>query len=140
MARVQSSLSTEAAIPTASMPDIIFMLLIFFMAATTIRQYDGIPVRIPEARTTQKIEVAKIDITYIWVDKNDRIMIDDQFVPYNEIETLNGILYDRRVANPRTVISMKADSECRMKIINDVQQECRKAYTLRVNYNTRFAN
>ena len=140
MAKVRSSLSTEASIPTASMPDIIFMLLIFFMAATTIRQYDGIPVRIPEARTTQKIEVAKIDITYIWVDKNDRIMIDDQYVPYSEIETLNSILYDRRVANPRTVISMKADSECRMKVINDVQQECRKAYTLRVNYNTRFAN
>lgn len=37
-------------IPTASMPDIIFMLLIFFMTVTVMKTYSGLKVRVPDAQ------------------------------------------------------------------------------------------
>jgi biopolymer transport protein ExbD len=137
MARIRKSAAVPAAIPTASMPDIIFMLLIFFMVATSFKQFDGLPVIIPEAKSTVKIEVGRRDIAYIWVDRHDRVMLDDQLYPAEDLGDLVPVLYDRRTRNPRTVISLKADRDSRMKTITDVQQQCRKAYALRISYATR---
>ena len=44
----------NVAIPTTSMPDIIFMLLIFFMVATVFKQFSGLKVRLPDAEKIQK--------------------------------------------------------------------------------------
>jgi len=140
MPRIKKKLQVAAAIPTAAMPDIIFMLLIFFMVATTFKQFDGLAVLVPEAKMTQKIDAAKRDIAYIWADKNDRVMLDDQLIPLENLDELAPVLHDRRSTNPRTVISLKGDQECRMKVITDIQQQCRKAYALRVNYTTHVQN
>ncbi|MCA9783568.1 MAG: biopolymer transporter ExbD [Calditrichaeota bacterium] len=131
--KIKKKTQTKAEISTASMPDIVFMLLIFFMVVTTFKQFDGLPVRIPSAESTQKIEVGKRDLAYIWVDKTNRRMLDDQFVA---IEDLSGLIYTKRVANPKLVIALKADQKSHMKSVTDVQQELRKAYALRVNYTT----
>ncbi|MFA7329908.1 MAG: biopolymer transporter ExbD [Candidatus Delongbacteria bacterium] len=125
-------------IPSASLPDIIFTLLIFFMVVTSFKQFDGLPVIVPEAKTTAKIEVGKRDIAYVWIDKRGQIVLDDQLYNEETVADLVPILYERRTANPKTVISLKADRDCRMKIVTDVQQQCRKAYALRINYTTRF--
>lgn len=137
MAGIKKNSVVSASIPTASMPDIIFMLLIFFMVATSFKQFDGLPVIIPEAKNTLKIEVGKRDIAYIWVDKHDRVMLDDQLYPSDDLGELMPVLYDRRSSKPRTVVSLKADRDSRMKVVTDVQQQCRKAYALRINYATR---
>ena len=50
----KTKLSTE--IPTASMPDIIFMLLIFFMVTTVLREYSGLPVTLPKAKRIEKLK------------------------------------------------------------------------------------
>lgn len=128
----------NAVIPSASLPDIIFTLLIFFMVVTSFKQFDGLPVIVPEAKTTAKIDAGKRDIAYIWIDKRGQIALDDQPFTEETVADLVPILFERRSANPKTVISLKADRDCRMKIVTDVQQQCRKAYTLRVNYTTRF--
>jgi biopolymer transport protein ExbD len=120
------------------MPDIIFTLLIFFMVVTSFKQFDGLPVIVPEAKTTAKIEVGKRDIAYIWIDKYNQVVLDDQMYNKDDLSELTPILYQRRTENPKTVISLKADRDCRMKVVTDVQQQCRKAYTLRINYTTRF--
>lgn len=138
MAKIKRPKAVEAAIPTAAMPDIIFMLLIFFMVVTSFKQFDGLPVIIPEAKNTVKIEVGKRDIAYIWADKHSRVMLDDQLYPSDDMDEMATVLYDRRNRNPKTVISLKADRDAQMKVITDVQQQCRKAYALRVSYSTRF--
>ncbi len=131
--KIKKNINPKAEISTASMPDIVFMLLIFFMVVTTFKQFDGLPVRIPTAESTQKIEVGKRDLAYLWVDKMNRRMLDDQFV---DIENLSPLIYTKRVANPRLVIALKADQKSHMKSVTDVQQELRKAFALRVNYST----
>jgi biopolymer transport protein ExbD len=140
MGKVKRAPAQEASIPTAAMPDIIFMLLIFFMVVTSFKQFDGLPVLTPEAKSTVKIEAGKRDIVYIWADKNDRVMLDDQFFPLEILDEMAPVLYDRRQQNPKMVISLKADRTSHMKIINDVQQQCRKAFALRISYSTRFKN
>ena len=132
--KVEKKTEVKAEISTASMPDIVFMLLIFFMVVTTFKQFDGLPVRIPSAESTQKIEAGKRDIAYIWVDKANRRMLDDHFFVN---EAVTSVIYTKRVANPKLVIALKADQSAHMKSITDVQQELRKAYALRVNYSTR---
>lgn len=138
MPQIKRPKAVEAAIPTAAMPDIIFMLLIFFMVVTSFKQFDGLPVIIPEAKNTVKIEVGKRDIAYIWADKHNRVMLDDQFYPSEDLGEMATVLYDRRARNPKTVVSLKADRDAQMKVITDVQQQCRKAYALRISYSTRF--
>jgi len=122
----------KLAIPTASMPDIIFMLLIFFMVATVIRQYSGLQVKLPEAVKIQKLDVSNRHVSTIWVDKENNVVLDD--VTVKNVKNLRNLAYQKRSVDPQLVISLKADKLARMKIINEVQQELRKASALRINY------
>ncbi len=120
------------AIPTASMPDIIFMLLIFFMVATVIRQYSGLQVKLPEAQKVEKLEVSKRHVATIWVDRDNNVVMND--ITVKDVKNLRNLAYQRMVENPQTVISLKADRQAKMNMINDVHQELRKASALRINY------
>ncbi len=72
--------NTKQEIPTASMPDIIFMLLLFFMVATTLREVDVyVKFKLPEAEAIEKIENKRL-ISYIWVGQSGKI----QFIGTNQ--------------------------------------------------------
>ncbi len=131
--RLQRKLKTGASIPTASLPDIIFMLLIFFMVVTVLRQYQGLKLLLPEAKKIAKLE-SKRHVTHIWADKAGTISIDDRIV---NIHDLRNILYDKRVADPQVTVSLKADRQVEMGLITDIQQECREADALKINYSAK---
>ena len=119
-------------IPTASLPDIIFMLLIFFMVATVFKQFSGLKVSLPDAELVKKIPGSKRHVVTIWIDKNNQVVCDDYQV--DKINNLRGVLYEKRVKNPQIIIAMKADKEAPMGIVSEVQVEMRKANALRINY------
>lgn len=121
-------------IPTASLPDIIFMLLIFFMVVTVFKEFRGLPIITPAAHTTEKLET-KRNVAYLWVDKLGRISIDDKIVPVDEISP---IMSDKFSQNRRLIVSMKVDRDVEMGLVTDIQEKLRDAYTLRINYATRF--
>lgn len=122
------------------MPDIIFMLLIFFMVSTVFREFRGIPVRLPSARKIEKLP-GKRNVAYIWADDRDRVSIDDKFVEMREIRKL---MYDKCNDDiaPLRVVSMKVDERARMGFITDIQEELREAggAALNVNYSTKTAS
>lgn len=122
----------NVAIPTASMPDIIFMLLIFFMVATVIKQYSGLKVKLPDANKIQKIEGSKRHISTIWLDRNNTIVCDDLKV--GDVKNLRNIVYQKLAADPQLIIDLKIDRVAEMAKVNDVHQELRKASAIRVNY------
>ncbi len=122
----------KLSIPTASMPDIIFMLLIFFMVATVIRQYSGLKVELPDAAKIQKLAVSKRHIATIWIDKNGNVVMDD--IPVKNIKNLRNLAYQKRAADPQLIVSIKADKYTKMNTINKVHQELREASAIRVNY------
>src|SRR3989304_4159100 len=104
--------SVKQEIPTASMPDIVFMLLLFFMVTTTLREVDVlVDFRLPEAKAIEKIENKRL-ISYIWVGKDKRMQIND------------------------VIVSLRVDKGTDMGLVTDIQQELRKAYCLRLNYSS----
>ena len=119
-------------IPTASLPDIIFMLLIFFMVATVFKQYSGLKVSLPDAELVKKIPGSKRHVVTIWVDKNNQVVCDDYKV--DKILNLRNVIYEKRVKDPQIIIAMKVDKEATMGLVSEVQEEMRKANALRVNY------
>ena len=127
----KTTLSSE--IPTASMPDIIFMLLIFFMVTTVLREFSGLPIEIPKANRIEKLK-SKRHTSHIWVSKEGLISIEDRLF---NIENVRNIIYDKRVADPQIVISLKADESARMGLISGIHNELRKADALKLNYSTK---
>jgi biopolymer transport protein ExbD len=119
-------------IPTASMPDIIFMLLIFFMVTTVLREFSGLPVNLPKAVRIEKL-ASKNHTTHVWVSKEGLVSIEDKLFNTDDIRH---ILYERRAADPQLVVSLKADERSRMKLISEIHNELRKADALALNYAT----
>lgn len=122
-------------IPLASLPDIIFLLLLFFMASTVFKQYTGLPVELPAAKKIEKLP-GKRNVSYIWVDRTENISVDDKLV---DVSQIGSIMYQKRIENPRVIISLKIDRDAKMGIVADIQEQLREADALRINYSTRFA-
>ena len=124
---------TMEGIPTASMPDIVFMLLIFFMVTTVLKKFDGLPLDLPHARKIEKLNT-KRHVSYIWVSKSGVISVDDKIVPVRGVRT---VIYERFVNDPRLIVSMKVDQKANFGIVSDIHQELREAGALRVNYSSK---
>lgn len=125
--------NTKQEIPTASMPDIVFMLLLFFMVTTTLREVDVlVSYSLPEAKAIEKIENKRL-VSYLWVGKDKRMQINDSIVKLEEVET---IMYSKKQALPNVIVSLRIDRGADMGLVTDIQQELRKAYCLRINYSS----
>ncbi|MBK7106717.1 MAG: biopolymer transporter ExbD [Ignavibacteriae bacterium] len=127
----KSRANAKTEVSTASMPDIIFMLLLFFMVATTMREQEiFVKFILPEAKAVQKIEDKRL-VSYIWIGDNERIQIDDNIVELKEIQD---IMYKKRVDIPKVIVSLRVDKNSTMGLVMDIQQSLRKADARRINY------
>ena len=122
-------------ISTSSLPDIIFMLLIFFMVTTVLREYSGLDVELPKAKRIQKLK-SKRHTAHIWLSKQGQISIEDKLV---QSENIRHIMYSKRAADPQLTISIKADKSARMRLVSDIHTELRKADALMLNYSSKTA-
>ena len=127
----KTKISSE--IPTSSMPDIIFMLLIFFMVTTVLREYSGLPVNLPKAEKIEKLK-GKRHTAHIWVSKEGLVSINDRLFA---VEDVAKIMYDKRVSDPQIIVSLKADEEAKMGLISSIHEELREADALKLNYSTK---
>jgi len=125
----------KSEIPTASMPDIIFMLLIFFMVTTVLREYSGLPISLPKATRIEKLK-SKRHTSHIWVSKDGLISIEDKLYASDGIRH---VMYEKRVADPQLVVSLKADERAKMGLVSSIHTELRKADALKLNYSTKTA-
>ena len=136
------------AISTGSMPDIIFMLIFFFMVTTTMRERAVIVnVELPQASEVQKLEKKSL-VSYIYlgvpydqnsfgteprIQLNDRISETSDIIPFIEQERLERPENER----PLLTTSLKIDENVRMGLVTDVKQELRKCKAYRINYSVR---
>lgn len=140
------------AISTASLPDIVFMLLFFFMVTTTIRDVSLlVKLKTPTATEVSKLEKKSL-VSYIYVGPpvpkytkvfgtEPRIQLNDQFAKVSDIPDF--ILAERAARDeaeiPFMVTSLKVDEFTKMQIVGDIKQELRKAAALHINYSSRKA-
>ncbi len=135
-------------INTSSLPDIIFMLLFFFMVTTTMREVTyKVKMKLPEATEVQKLEKKSL-VSYIYVGPpvnsrtygtNTRIQLNDQFATVDDIAEFVQIERQNRPESERKLIttSLKVDSDTRMGIVTDIKQELRKSGAFKINYSSR---
>lgn len=136
------STSTEPEFTTASLPDIVFMLLIFFMVATVLRETNiKVRTQLPQAEALTKIDqkrlVTKVHIGPLKRGENQgqtAIQIDDALIENRR--AIRQIMYNKLQEQPKLIVSLKVDRESEMSIVNEVQQELREANALRINYSS----
>ena len=138
---------SSPAISTASLPDIIFMLLFFFMMVTVLRDSDlKLKVNTPEATELTKLEEKSL-VNYIYVGRptkqyqqtygtSPRIQLGDKISSVDDIPLF---LEQHKVKLPenkrgRITSSLRVDGEVTMGIVQDVKVKLRKSAQLRVNY------
>ena len=120
----------KSEISTSSLPDIIFMLLIFFMVTTVMREFEGLDVVLPRAKTIEKLE-SKRHTSYIWSTKDGLVSVDDKLVNMND---LGEAMYLKITKDPKLTVSLKADENSIMETLTDIHTQLKKAQALKLNY------
>jgi len=135
------------AINTASLPDIVFMLLFFFMVATVMRDNSlMIENSLPSASEVEKLEKKNL-VMYIYMGKPSsgykskygteaRIQLNDNFASVSDVGAF--IASERAIKReeeiPFLITSLKVDKDANMGLVGDVKQELRKVNALKINY------
>lgn len=120
-------------IPSSSMADIAFLLLIFFMVSTTFRSEQPRDVTMPEAMAQEKIPEKRKDIQNLYIERSGAVYINDRNVPVSQI---SDVMAPIRIDQPRLVVAIRGDVDVPYDLVNDVQEELRDAGAVRVNFTT----
>jgi biopolymer transport protein ExbD len=134
------------AISTASLPDIVFMLLFFFMVSTTMRETDLLIKKpmLPTASEVKKLEMKSL-VSTIYVGKSldaniagDKIQVNDKIIDVNDVP--NFIFSERALRKEEEVkfmtTSIKADKEASVGTILDIKEQLRDINALKVSFST----
>lgn len=140
-------------INTSSLPDVIFMLLFFFMVTTQLRDTEPlVMVKLPEASEIAKLErkdlASYINIGSPVLNKQSefgtdaRIQLNDSFKSVDDIRDFVAAEREVRSEADRSFMTVviKADENVRMGIITDVKQELRRCSALKIMYSARGAD
>ena len=132
---------------TASLPDLIFTVLFFFITVTHMREVTlKVKYRVPEGTELTKL-VKKSAVTYIYIGKptddmrhiagnKTRIQLNDKYADIDDVTDY--VAEERKRMSPEEAramsVSVKADRNTDMGIMSDVRQALRRAGALKVNY------
>ena len=147
MGKFKGKIKPEQKIPTSSMPDVVFMLLFFFMVTTQLRETSiMVQQHIPEATQMRKL-MRKSLVVNMYIGeptkteqfgKEPKIQVDDQFIDTKDILLWVNRKRDEIAENERDqmTVSLKVDEEAKRGIIADVETELRKANARKLLYTT----
>ena len=131
----------NAEVSTASLPDIVFMLLFFFMVTTVIQdEQPMIEIEKPNAIQTDKIEqkdlTASLLVGFDAESRIPKIQFEDRFI---DLEVLGKTLHEKRVLLPENMQGkfttiLKADKELPMEMITKIKQELRAYQLFKIQY------
>ena len=134
-------------VSTASLPDIVFMLLMFFMISMSMRSGEAlVNIKLPDATEVAKIERKDLS-SYIQIGTpmpqyqslygtDSRIQLNDSFKTINDIRDFIAAERETLSESDRQLmtINLKVDKETRMGIVTDVKQELRRTSALKIMY------
>lgn len=137
------------AINTSSLPDIVFMLLFFFMVATRMRETEvKVKQSLPKATEQEKLEKKDL-LSYIFIGapaaefQNEfgsapRLQLNDRIATVDEVQAF--IASEKAKMAPelanKIIIAIKCDKDADLGILSDVKTELRKANALKITYIT----
>jgi len=146
MPKFKKKSNTSQEIPTSSLPDIIFMLLFFFMVTTVLRETTiNVQQRIPGATELRKLQRKSL-VSYLYIGKPKQstygveplIQANDVFIAVDDIVLWVTQEKDKlsEVERDQITIALKVDREVKMGLIGDVQMELREVNARKLMYTT----
>jgi len=125
----------ESEIPTSSLADIAFLLLIFFMVTTVFRKERKRTIDWVTAEAMEKIDEKRKNIIHIWVERSGDVWINDRLTPYDDISEIIRPIY---AENRELVVALRGDREVPYRQINTITEELQAAGAVRVTFATRL--
>ncbi len=119
----------ELEIPTASLPDIVFQLLIFFLVTTTIDVDKGLDLVLPPPGDVQ-IEIRTENLTNVLINDAGQILIDKEVVPVEEVDN---IVREKLMKNENLIVSVKTARKTKYDIYIKVLDQLKKAGATRIS-------
>ena len=121
-------------IPSSSLADIAFLLLIFFMVTTVFRSESERPIEWPEASATQQIDEKRDNIMYVWLERNGDVYMNDRLIPMEDVATMVAPAWEQ--SGRRLVISLRADALVPYRHVDLVQEQLKRSGAVYVVFAT----
>ena len=128
---------------TASLPDLIFTVLFFFMIVTHMRDVDlQVRYEVPQGTELQKL-THKSAVTYVYIGRVKDAPVDSFYIQLNNslatVDDIKAYVESERSKmssedQPRMTVSIKADRDVPFGIISDVKKALQQSFALKVNY------
>lgn len=115
-------------IPSASLSDIVFLLLIFFLVTTSIDSEKGLDLVLPPVDS--EVEVSTRNITNLLINAQGQVLLDNEIV---EIGEISSIIKDKIFENELLIVSVKTDKETKYDTYVDVLDQLKKAEARRIS-------
>jgi len=125
---VEKKKSRNSDIPMASLADIAFLLLIFFLVTTTIDVDRGIGLSLPAKG--EETEVRTKNITNLLINAQGEILLDNEVIAINEIARR---IEQKLQENPNLIVSVKTDRETKYDVFVHVLDELKVANATRIS-------
>jgi len=129
MKNIRKKYTVEAEITPASLPDIAFLLLIFFIATTIFETERGIPLILPPAGKA-KTKINRKNVLIINSDANDHIFLDEEPV---QVAQIKGRVEERLKENDKLVISIESHPDSQYQTMVTILDEVKKAKATRIS-------
>ena len=130
----KSGVSSE--IPSSSLADIAFLLLIFFMVTTVFQSDRDRPINWAEATSAQKIDEKQKNILNIWLEKTGQVYMNDQPFQMADVSSYVAPLY--AASDRALVISIRSDRQTPYRFVDQLQQELVEGGVVRVVFATQL--
>lgn len=121
---VEKKKERSSEIPTSSLADIAFLLLIFFLVTTTIDIDKGIGLVLPPKGEKNQVEVSKKNIINLLINAEGRVMIDEQEI---DLPMIKNIIREKIAQNPKIIVSLKTDENTNYKYYIQVLDQLKQA-------------
>ena len=120
-----------ARIPTSSMADIAFLLIVFFMVTTIFKLEQGLAITLPRSTAGDKIPREKV--AHIWIDRSGTISIDDLVIGVPDIDPM---ITAKLRENQGLIVSFNTDEKAPYRLVNEAMERLKLANALRVSFTT----
>ncbi|MBM3316231.1 MAG: biopolymer transporter ExbD [Candidatus Eisenbacteria bacterium] len=132
--RFRRSVAVEGGIPTGSMGDIVFLLLIFFMATTIFKMEQGLEVQLPRAESG--VQVPRERVTHVWMNKLGDITIDDRYLT---VSAVGAVLAQKVRENPQLLVGVNLDAGLAYERVDDLLLRLREVNAINVSFTNEFS-
>jgi biopolymer transport protein ExbD len=131
--KIKRRIKVKNEIPTASMADIIFNLLLFFMVTSIFKMEEGLPIMLPRAKSGT--DTQRQQIMHIWADRFNRISINDKLA---RVEHVQGIVASMLEENRAIIVAFNVDQRAKYKLVSDIMDQLKEANAINVTFTSLY--